>query len=61
MARVIFECIKVVLKKVSFNSDLFSKELKKNFQRLLPYEITELIIWSKYITLNKPKLSFCIF
>jgi hypothetical protein len=29
MARVIFECIKVVLKKVSFNSDLFSKELKK--------------------------------
>lgn len=57
MARAMFEYTKVVLQKVSFNSDLFCKELEKALQRLLPYEITELIIWLKQFTANKPELS----
>lgn len=57
MARAMFEYTKVVLQKVSFNSDLFCKELEKALQRLLPYEIKELIIWLKQFTANKPELS----
>ncbi|UAM99761.1 hypothetical protein K8354_08150 [Polaribacter litorisediminis] len=56
MARAMFEYTKTVLRKVSFNSDLFCKELEKSLQRLLPYEIQELIIWLKEFTANKPEL-----
>jgi hypothetical protein len=56
MARAMFEYTKTVLKKVSFNSDLFCRELKKGLARLLPYEVTELIIWLKSFTANKPEL-----
>ena len=45
MARAIFEYTKTVLKKVSFNVELFCKELEKAVIRLLPYEIQELKIW----------------
>ena len=41
MARAMFEYTKTILKKVSFNSDLFCKELKKSLATLLPYEIEE--------------------
>ena len=51
-----FEYTKTVLQKVSFNSELFCKELEKSLQRLLPYEIQELIIWLKQFTANKPEL-----
>ena len=40
-----FDYTKAVLKKVSFDVNLFCKELKKAMQRLLPYEIEELKIW----------------
>jgi hypothetical protein len=56
MARAMFEYTKTILKKVSFNSDLFCKELKKSLDSLLPYEIEELIIWLKIFTANKPEL-----
>jgi DNA replication protein DnaD len=56
MARAMFEYTKVVLQKVSFNSELFCRELKKSLQRLLPFEIQELIIWLKQFTANKPEL-----
>lgn len=56
MARAMFEYTKTVLSKVSFNADLFCKELEKSLQRLLPYEIQELIIWLKEFTANKPEL-----
>ena len=39
-----FEYTKTILKKVSFNSDLFCKELEKALKRLLPYEVEELTI-----------------
>ena len=45
MARAMFDYTKAVLKKVSFDVNLFCKELKKAMQRLLPYEIEELKIW----------------
>mgnify|MGYP000477650147 CR=1 FL=1 len=60
MARAMFEYTKTVLKKVSFNSDLFCKELEKALQRLLPYEVAELTIWLKQFTVNKPELYVCM-
>jgi hypothetical protein len=56
MARAMFAYTKTILKKVSFSSDLFCKELKKSLDNLLPYEIEELIIWLKIFTANKPDL-----
>lgn len=56
MARAIFDYTKTVLKKVSFDVELFVKELKKAIQRLLPFEIEELRIWLIEFTVNKPEL-----
>lgn len=60
MARAMFEYTKTVLKKVSFNADLFCKELEKALSRLLPYEIDELTIWLRQFTANKPELYVCM-
>ena len=60
MARAMFEYTKTILKKVSFNSDLFCKELKKGLDTLLPYEKEELTIWLKSFIENKPELSICM-
>lgn len=60
MARAMFEYTKTVLKKVSFNADLFCKELEKALRRLLPHEISELTIWIKQFTSNKPELLACL-
>ena len=56
MARAIFEYTKTVLKKVSFNTELFCLELKKAIKKLLPYEIEELKIWLHNFTANRPEL-----
>ena len=56
MARAMFEYSKTVLKKFSFSSDLFCKELEKALKRLLPHEISELTIWLRQFTSNKPEL-----
>ncbi|MGA9269382.1 MAG: hypothetical protein WBV45_02085 [Lutimonas sp.] len=56
MARAIFDYTKTVLKKVSFDVDLFCKELKKAMKRLLPFEIEELRLWLTQFTANKPEL-----
>lgn len=56
MARAMFEYTKTVLEKVSFNKDLFKKELEKAINRLLPYEIKELYFWLREFTINKPDL-----
>ncbi len=55
-----FEYTKTVLKKVSFNSELFCKELEKAVKRLLPHEIKELEIWVRKFTSNKPELYACL-
>ncbi|WP_075343989.1 hypothetical protein [Tenacibaculum agarivorans] len=60
MPRAMYEYTKIVLQKVSFNSDLFCKELEKAIKRLLPYELEELIIWLRQFTANKPELYVCM-
>ncbi|MEE9360969.1 MAG: hypothetical protein V3U92_00055 [Cellulophaga sp.] len=56
MARVMLEYTKTVLKKVSFDVRLFSRELKKAISRLLPYEIEELKLWLTQFITDKPEL-----
>jgi len=60
MARAMFEYTKTVLKKVSFDVDLFCRELYKAMDRLLPYEVDELRIWLQQFTANKPELYTCL-
>jgi hypothetical protein len=60
MARAMFEYTKTVLKKVSFDTNLFCKELKKALKRLLPYEIEELKIFIKSLILQNPELDKCL-
>ena len=60
MARAMYEYTKTILKKVSFSSDLFCKELEKSLKRLLPHEIEELAIWLREYTHNRPELYSCL-
>jgi len=60
MPRAIFEYTKTILEKVSFNKELFKKELEKAVDRLLPYEVKELFLWLREFTFNKPELSICL-
>lgn len=60
MARAMFEYTKTVLEKVSFNVELFKKELEKAVNRLLPYEVKELYLWLREFTVNKPELHPCL-
>jgi len=60
MARAMFEYTKLVLDKVSFDSNLFCKELEKAVNRLLPYEIEELRIWILQLTAKNPELRTCL-
>jgi hypothetical protein len=60
MARAMFEYTKAILEKVSFNKELFKKELEKALNRLLPYEIKELYFWLRDFTVNKPDLHNCL-
>ncbi len=56
MARAMLEYTKTVLKKVSFDTRLFCKELKKAVKRLLPAEIEELKYWLNQFVTDKPQL-----
>ena len=56
MERAILDYSKTVLKKVSFDVELFSKELEKAVKRLLPFEIEELRIWLLQFTVDRPEL-----
>jgi len=60
MARAMFEYTKTVLEKVSFSVDLFTRELQKALNRLLPYEIDELRLWLITYTKQKPELVVCL-
>jgi hypothetical protein len=55
MARVMLEYTKTVLKKVSFDTRLFCKELKKAISNLLPHEIDELKLWLQQFITDKPE------
>ena len=56
MAKSMLEYTKVVLQKVSFDARLFSRELKKAIQNLLPKELEELRDWLLQFTTDKPEL-----
>ena len=60
MARAMFDYTKTVLERVSFDANLFCKELQKAVERLLPYEVEELRIRLGSLTLQKPELNQCL-
>ncbi|MBU2949339.1 hypothetical protein KO493_01335 [Tamlana agarivorans] len=60
MARAMMEYTKIVLDKVSFDTNLFCKEVQKALQRLLPYEIEELKIFIHSLVLQNPELNQCL-
>jgi hypothetical protein len=60
MARAMFDYTKAVLSKVSFDVNLFCKELEKALKRLLPHEIEELSIWVNQLISENPQLNQCL-
>lgn len=60
MARAMFEYTISILEKVSFDVNLFTKEVKKALDCLLPHEIEELKIYIKKIVLQEPQLEPCL-
>jgi hypothetical protein len=60
MARAMFDYTKAVLAKVSFDANLFCKELQKALKRLLPYEIEELKVWVNSLIKQNPDLNQCL-
>ncbi|GAL63021.1 hypothetical protein [Algibacter lectus] len=60
MARAMLEYTKTVLNKVSFDTSLFCKEVKKALNRLLPYEIEELKIFIQSLVQQNPELNQCM-
>ncbi|GAB1857197.1 hypothetical protein MHTCC0001_20330 [Flavobacteriaceae bacterium MHTCC 0001] len=60
MARAMLEYTKTVLEKVSFDATLFSREVQKAIQRLLPYEIEELKIYILSLVKQNPELDECL-
>ena len=60
MARAMFDYTLTILETVSFDVNLFTKELQKAIERLLPYEIEELKIWIGNFTKQKPELNQCL-
>jgi len=55
-----FEYTKTILNKVSFDANLFCKEVQKALQRLLPYEIKELKIYIESLIQENPDLDQCL-
>ena len=60
MARPVFQYTKSVLMKVSFDVNLFCKELQKAVTQLLPHEIEELKDWLESFISEKPELNSCM-
>jgi len=53
---MLYDYTKEVLERVSFDPELFNKELKKAIRNLLPYEIEHLKKWLLFFTNGKPEL-----
>lgn len=51
---------KNILESVSFDTQLFCKELEKALKLLLPYEIEQLTDWLINYTIEKPELRLCL-
>ena len=61
MSRMIYDYTKSVLERVSFDAELFMRELKKAIRNLLPYEMEQLKRWLLFFTNEKPELKQCLF
>ena len=55
-----FAYTKSILERVSFDPQLFCKELEKALKVLLPYEIEQLTDWLLSFTKEKPELRQCM-
>lgn len=55
-----FAYSKGILERVSFDPQLFGKELKKALKVLLPYEVEQLTEWLLRFTDQKPELRPCL-
>lgn len=60
MTRTMFTYTKNILERVSFDPQLFCKELEKALKLLLPYEIEQLTDWLLNYTIEKPELKQCL-
>ncbi len=60
MKETMFAYTKKILERVSFDPQLFCKELKKALNNLLPYEIEQLTEWLLQFTKEKPELKHCL-
>ncbi|MGL2964215.1 hypothetical protein ACSVH2_10395 [Flavobacterium sp. RSB2_4_14] len=60
MSKTMLDHTKSVLKKVSFDANLFCKELEKAYKVLLPYELEELTKWLMSFIIEKPELKHCV-
>jgi DNA replication protein DnaD len=60
MSKTMLNYTKSVLKRVSFDVNLFAKELEKACKVLLPYELEELTSWLIKFTKERPELQHCM-
>lgn len=54
--RQMFDFVRTILEKVSFDPTLFYKELDKAVQQLLPYDVERLSTWVNSYVKQKPEL-----
>ncbi len=57
MPRAFYNYTLTILEKVSFNPQLFKKELEKAYQSFLPHERLELKLWLKKFLIKHPQLA----
>lgn len=60
MSKTMLNYTKSVLKKVSFDANLFCKEIEKAYRVLLPHEFEELTKWLINFIIEKPELQHCV-
>lgn len=60
MARAMYEYTKTILKKVSFDTTLFCKEVQKAVNRLLPHELEDLRVFILSLINQNPELNQCL-
>jgi hypothetical protein len=59
MSKIMLLYTKKILSSVSFDKDLFYKELDKAYKFLLPHELKDLAEWIFEFTKSKPELKYC--
>ncbi len=60
MKNSLYYYTKSILETVSFDPQLFCKELKKALKLLLPYDVELLTEWLLSYTTEKPELRLCL-